>query len=204
MGLITNLTFLYYIAFTLSAILGVAWHPFFFSFLLLDVCLKSDTLKNSVRAIWDPRKQLLLTLALFLMMGYGFAMAGYILFADKFIIDEDPEDICCNTMLRCIICIIDTTFKQDAGIGSFLYSNNQQDPSSFNYPLFIYENLVLVFMVIILLELISGIIIDTFGALRDQDTSRQRDVEGSCFVCGLSIDAFEKGGCVDFKTHIKK
>ena len=203
-GILSEYRIVYYIAFTVAAFMGVFWHPFWFSFMLTEVTRRSATLKNSIRAIWDPRKQLVLILALFVLIGYYFALTGYIFYAPKFIADAENSIICCDSMVRCLVCIIDTTFKQDSGIGSFLYENNMQSASSFNYSQFIYENLVLILMVVILLELLSGTIIDTFGALRERDAIRLNDVEGSCFICGLGVEAFEKVGCVDFKTHIKK
>lgn len=158
-------------------------------------------MKYILRAIWDPRYEIMLTIALFAISAYFFALVGYILYAPKFVSADQVN--CCNTLTRCIICIADTTFKQDSGIGSFLYENNPQDPENFEYVRYIYENLVVVFMVIILLELLSGVIIDTFGALRDMDNLKSSDVKGRCFICGLSVQAFEKSNSTDFNSHIR-
>lgn len=48
-----------------------------------------------------------------------------------------------------------------------------------------------VFVIIILLNIIFGIIIDTFGELRDEKQARQRDIEQNCFICGNDRFQFE-------------
>lgn len=38
----------------------------------------------------------------------------------------------------------------------------------------------------------SGIIIDTFGNLRDVENERNRDIEDKCFICGNLKTTFDK------------
>jgi hypothetical protein len=44
---------------------------------------------------------------------------------------------------------------------------------------------------IISLNIIFGIIIDTFADLRDQESERNKDMENSCFVCGFGKKDYE-------------
>ena len=60
----------------------------------------------------------------------------------------------------------DTAFRQDRGRTAFDFS--------FNF-----------ILVIIMINIVSGLIIDTFGALRDQDQEKNRDKKSNCFICGL-------------------
>lgn len=140
------------------------------------------------------------------MIAYFFSMVGYIFFAPRFIADQVRNVICCDSLTRCIICIIDTTFMNGGGLGAFFYTYNPMTPtrSLFDYPIYIYQTFALILMVIILIELLNATIIDTFGALRERDAIEKFDKEGSCFICGLTVSAFEKAGSLDFQTHIKK
>ena len=47
-------------------------------------------------------------------------------------------------------------------------------------------------LIIIMMELVAGIIIDTFGELRQEAQEKLIDRKSSCFICGNSLDEFEK------------
>ena len=51
------------------------------------------------------------------------------------------------------------------------------------------------------LNIIFGIIVDSFSELRDAQSIRHDDLENICFICGFSKDKFEKQG-VNFNYHI--
>lgn len=53
------------------------------------------------------------------------------------------------------------------------------------------------------LNIIFGIIIDTFAALRDEKNRMQEDMKTKCFVCGLDRYTFEKNAD-GFKMHIER
>lgn len=56
---------------------------------------------------------------------------------------------------------------------------------------------------IIFLNIIFGIIVDTFSQMRDEYDQRKIDSFDNCFVCGLDRGDFGKGG-KNFQTHIDK
>jgi len=60
-----------------------------------------------------------------------------------------------------------------------------QNAADFHYRFF-YDFAFYVIIVVILLNIIFGIIIDTFGALRDESQSRKEHLLNYCFVCNLS------------------
>jgi len=68
--------------------------------------------------------------------------------------------------------------------------------SFFNISYFILINLVLQ-------ALISGLIIDSFQAMRAENEAKLADVADKCFVCSIGRDDFEQAG-VDYITHIKE
>jgi len=55
---------------------------------------------------------------------------------------------------------------------------------------------------IINLNIIFGIIIDTFAELRDGQNTRDDDFLNTCFICGHNREVFEKEG-MSFDRHIK-
>lgn len=38
------------------AVIGTVVHPFFFAFHMTEVLIRYPTLKNVIRAVWEPRK----------------------------------------------------------------------------------------------------------------------------------------------------
>lgn len=59
---------LYYIAYGALAVIGTVVHPFFFTFHLTAILMRYPTLKNVVQSIYLPRKQLMLTYLLFIVL----------------------------------------------------------------------------------------------------------------------------------------
>lgn len=100
---LNDMEFLYYIIYILMIMSGLGIHPFFFVFNLTDY-LKIDELKNVIQAIWIPRKQLLLSLFLLILVEYYFSLIGYIDFYDQY-------NQHCNRFWICIFTTFDQTFK---------------------------------------------------------------------------------------------
>lgn len=96
----------YFMASITCAVLGVISHEFFFAFLLIEVLIRIDLLKNVFFAIYVPRLQIIVTLILIIMMEYYFAMIGVKVFNDDYPEPVDTHDLL-NTTLR----NFDQTFK---------------------------------------------------------------------------------------------
>lgn len=66
-----------------------------------------------------------------------------------------------------------------------------------------------VIVIILLLNIIFGIIIDTFGRLREEASAKADFLASYCFICGIPKDVFESGvsktngGTSSFAHHIK-
>lgn len=77
-----------------------------------------------------------------------------------------------------------------------------------------YDVFFFVIIIVLLLNIIFGIIIDTFGKLREDASDKKNLQNNFCFICDISRDAFEAAahgkqgeeskGDSAFLTHIKK
>lgn len=56
---------------------------------------------------------------------------------------------------------------------------------------------------LLLLNMINGVIVTTFSAIREESEKRDEDKENKCYICSIHKDEFEKRN-VDFKNHKKK
>jgi hypothetical protein len=72
--IITDPTVFYHVFYFISLILGLVLHPFCYAFCLTYVIIRSSTLVKILQAGYSPRKKIILTLLLFLMVVYFFSI----------------------------------------------------------------------------------------------------------------------------------
>ena len=66
----------------------------------------------------------------------------------------------------------------------------------------VYDLLFFFIVIIIVLNLIFGVIIDTFADLRSEKQQKELILKNTCFICGLNRSAFDNK-IVSFEEHIK-
>ncbi|CAH2278455.1 inositol 1,4,5-trisphosphate receptor type 2 isoform X1 [Pelobates cultripes] len=113
--------------------------------------------------------------------------------------DEDGIERACDTLLMCIVTVLNQGLRNGGGVGDVL-----RKPSK-NEPLFaarvVYDLLFYFIVIIIVLNLIFGVIIDTFADLRSEKQKKEEILKTTCFICGLERDKFDNK-TVSFEEHI--
>lgn len=110
---LTDFSFLYYMFYIAFLILGLAYHPFFYAFHLCDF-LRISILKNVLKAIWNPKKQILLTLVVLMLVEYYFSLISYAFFYNHYYEEINEEEFVrwrCNSLWKCFFSTYDYTFK---------------------------------------------------------------------------------------------
>eukprot|EP00095_Tigriopus_kingsejongensis_P011560 maker-scaffold768_size100864-snap-gene-0.9 protein:Tk11560 transcript:maker-scaffold768_size100864-snap-gene-0.9-mRNA-1 annotation:"inositol -trisphosphate receptor" len=106
----------------------------------------------------------------------------------------------CDSLLMCIVTTLNKGLRNGGGIGDVLR------PPSNTEPLFaarvIYDMLFFFVVIIIVLNLIFGVIIDTFADLRSEKQQKEEVLKNSCFICGLERKAFDNKH-VTFEDHVR-
>lgn len=153
-NLLSDFYVLYYLIYGITAVVGTIVSPFFFFFHLFDVLVRSPDLLNVVQAVWIPKKSILFTYFLFIVLMYVFT-----LFAYYWLYESYPGDFCESTFV-CLITAIDRSFKFDGGIGGYLSPTTQQDTNSYFLIRFFFDNIYYILLMIIMINIVSGIIID--------------------------------------------
>jgi len=189
-ALVSDLFLIYYVGYFIFSFLGLFLHPFFYTYHLVDIILRSSYLQNVLKAIYRPRYELMYTMLLFVCLEYIFSIFAYVFMPQEFPKHE------CTSLSECFMIIIDQTFKNDGGAGNFLERAYPEDmttgESSINYTRIAFDNLFNIVLVILVVEIISGIIIDTFGALREEHNLITDSIENKCMICGKNRDVIEK------------
>uniref|UniRef100_A0A3P8U7E8 Inositol 1,4,5-trisphosphate receptor n=1 Tax=Amphiprion percula TaxID=161767 RepID=A0A3P8U7E8_AMPPE len=218
-AMVMDVEFLYHLAYVLTSTLGLFVHELFYSILLFDLIYREETLFNVIKSVTRNGRSILLTALLALILVYLFSIVGFLCLKEDFIMEVDPllqitcspdvpqseasQDFLessCDTLLMCIVTVLNHGLRNGGGVGDVL-----RKPSK-NEPLFparvVYDLLFYFIVIIIVLNLIFGVIIDTFADLRSEKQKKEEVLKTTCFICGLERDKFDNK-TVSFEEHIK-
>ena len=130
------------------------------------------------------------------------------LYLDDFIIDvsvksttededfEFSKERSCDSLWICIVTTLNQGLRNGGGIGDVLRPIASSD---YSFPLRLAYDMMFFFVVIILvLNLIFGVIVDTFADLRSERQVKEETMKNSCFICGLNRKV-----CTPFKSVFK-
>lgn len=120
--------------------------------------------------------------------------------AEMISVGGELKERACDSLVMCIVTTLNQGLRNGGGIGDILRA-----PSSVE-PLFVarvvYDLLFFFIVIIIVLNLIFGVIIDTFADLRSEKQQKELILKNTCFICGLNRSAFDNK-TVSFEEHIK-
>uniref|UniRef100_A0A8C5JQ74 Inositol 1,4,5-trisphosphate receptor n=1 Tax=Junco hyemalis TaxID=40217 RepID=A0A8C5JQ74_JUNHY len=116
--------------------------------------------------------------------------------------EAEPEqwERACDTLLMCIVTVLNHGLRNGGGVGDILRKPSK-DESLFPARV-VYDLLFFFIVIIIVLNLIFGVIIDTFADLRSEKQKKEEILKTTCFICGLERDKFDNK-TVSFEEHIK-
>jgi len=178
--------FFYLIMFA-CAVLALAHHSAFFSFHLLQVLNRNRTLQQALRAVTKNGNQLLIVSFFGCIVVYLYAVWGY------YALERNiwKQDELCGSLVACFMSLIDSLANNDVQIlmntvvpasgGAGMQYVNQW---GFQFTFF-------VVVITIQLNMIFGIIIDTFGELRGEQAMKQYKILNECFICGIDRFTFD-------------
>ncbi|XP_071509549.1 inositol 1,4,5-trisphosphate receptor-like [Diadema antillarum] len=115
--------------------------------------------------------------------------------------EEGEEERFCDTLIMCIVTTLNHGVRSGGGIGDVLRSPSS-DEAWFLGRVF-YDLAFFFVVIIIVLNLIFGVIIDTFADLRSEKQQKDEILRNTCFICGLNRASFDNKA-VSFEEHIKE
>nr|Q8WSR4.1 RecName: Full=Inositol 1,4,5-trisphosphate receptor; Short=ApIP3R [Patiria pectinifera]BAB84088.1 inositol 1,4,5-trisphosphate receptor [Patiria pectinifera] len=107
----------------------------------------------------------------------------------------------CETLIMYIITTLNFGVRSGGGIGDVLRSPSTREP--LYMARVIYDLLFFIVVIIIVLNLIFGVIIDTFADLRSEKQQKEEILKNTCFICGLNRSSFDNKS-VSFEEHYKE
>ncbi|KAL1403241.1 hypothetical protein pipiens_005756 [Culex pipiens pipiens] len=113
---------------------------------------------------------------------------------------DDTRERGCDSMVMCIITTLNQGLRNGGGIGDILRAPSRKE--TLFVPRVVYDLLFFFIVIIIVLNLIFGVIIDTFADLRSEKQQKELILKNTCFICGLNRSAFDNK-TVSYEDHIK-
>ena len=164
--------------------------------MMLDILRRSQTLKNVLLVITKNKKSLILTLILLVIIGYVYSVWGFIYLGQYYQIAFPGQNYSinsyCSTLVECFTSTICLGVREGGGVGNVMYPTYISDS---NYPLdLFYDITFFIIITVIFLNIIFGIIVDTFAELRDAKKDIEENMENVCFVCSREKREFELRG----------
>lgn len=206
----------YLIYFTLNIIwatLGLTVSKIYNSLLLIDIIDRSAILQNVVKAITINWPQLFMTGVLGIIVMFIYSMIGFyasedfrnnMVFDQQVGINNDENLYLCDSPLRCFMFVVNMGLRAGGGVGEVIKQPLSDDRERDLYNArFFYDLSFFILISIIWLNIIFGIIVDTFAELRDQKNKKDFDIKNNCFICNKERSLFEKVG-ISFNKHAKK
>jgi hypothetical protein len=172
----------YYIIYAVISVMAIAGSSFLYAMLLFDVLMKNETAHNVLKSVTMRKGQLCVTAFISVLVIYVFSLFGWLFLPD----DYSAET--CDTLWRCMY------KSMNAGL---LYGElpNFGSASKYSYRGF-FDMTFFIVVLTVLLNIVFGIIIDTFTELREMKEAKEADKKSVCFVCGLDQKAFD-----DYRSH---
>ena len=183
LSIIFDFQTIYYLLSIFFMIIGMVVHPFFYSFALLEIVNQVDIMQTVLKAMYVPMGDILITLLMFIMLEYFFSMLALTQFTTHF-----PKENDSKSFLSAFMRMIDQTFKQDGGIGTYL--DQTKDPDYQPYSARSYANgrffFDLIFFLVVntlIFQMFLSMIIDYFTSTKEKKEKFQEKSENQCLIC---------------------
>jgi inositol 1,4,5-triphosphate receptor type 1 len=195
-SLFAPIAFYHFMLLPLS-VLAYSYFGYFYCWHLLHIVVGNDILMRVIQAVTKNGSSLLWVAALLCIIIYIYTFISFALLRDQF--DRD-EGYWCDTLFQCFVTSLKFGLLNGGGLGEGLTAPNDDFWRFFWRTVFDLSFFVMIS--IIGLNVVFGIIVDTFSQLRDEKYQIEDAMESECFICSLKSYDFERFGN-GFKKHIK-
>jgi hypothetical protein len=167
-------------------------------FFLTQLIMKFETCQAVLMSVWVPLKELVITSVLVVFTLYIFAVAIFMRLRDVVPVGG------CDTLQSCLQVLANNGLRSGGGIGEYFDTAVDNQRRDYGTRKYILELCFFLLVIIILMNIIFGLIIDTFSTLREEKKERQRDIAQICFICGVEKSQFDLGDGGDFHHHLRE
>ncbi|KAJ3127785.1 hypothetical protein HK098_005784 [Nowakowskiella sp. JEL0407] len=166
---------IYHVLLLLSSIFGNFLHSALFSIHLLDFVYRDKVLQGVIMSVTLNWASLSKTGILGVIIVYVYAVVSFVFFRSSFDSGKGHFSILFNRV------------RSGGGVGDLL----NVEPEQYGGRMFLDISFFFV-VIVFLLNVIFGIIFDTFGQLREENQAIEQDLKTTCFICSIHSSEFER------------
>ncbi|CAD8173112.1 unnamed protein product [Paramecium octaurelia] len=176
------------------------FNPYIYAVLLLDIIKRSEDLQNIIRSITSNGRNL----AIFSFLGLiGLLIYAIIAFSNFDSMFDDESGVYGQTFNLAVTSTINFGLRNGGGLGESL----TKYPDAYDYPTlywgrYFFDFTFFIIFNILFIQIIFGIILDTFGELRDERQALVKEIEGKCFICSQEKNDIDTKGTKGWHYHI--
>lgn len=182
-----------HLVYLLFGICGNLISPFFICFHLVDLVYTSETLKNVLRAVTFNGQQLMMTAMLGLLILWMYSIIAFTMLRQNYVNEDLPGARMCDTLLDCFMVTTREGLIMGGGMGDYLPGRAISHFDSY-MGRWAFDLTQFLLVIIVLLNIIFGIIIDTFSAMREATETAASDMKNVCTMCGLERADLDRNG----------
>ena len=189
--LLSNSNIITTVIFVGAIIGGLLNYVFLFSLLLLDFMLLSEQAMNVIRSVIRPWRSLTSIFLVYCICICIFGFFGILLFGYSEYVSGD--ELPCNSLTQCMGLVFYGGLRtQDiANIMNPIGPDSSNPDPAFPNRLF-FDLLFFIVLGVLLFNMVTGIIVDTFASLREETETREAILRDETFISGLVSDDLEK------------
>ena len=188
---------MYHLVFLAMSVLGPISGGYTFSFHLLHIIIDNQTLSRVILSVTKNGVMLLYVAALVAIIIYIHSLFAFAYVRHNL---DKLQGQFCEDLFECFV----TSFRMGLLNGGGLGEAYPMETYGFQEPAwrFVFDLSFFVLVTTIGLNIVFGIIVDTFSELRDEKFRTDELMNSQCFICGRKSYDFERFGN-GFKQHIK-
>ena len=198
-------------SFILDILFLCTGHPLFLSIETLLLYGIFPSLINIFKSFTEKFSSLCSCLLFTYLILYVYNYITIFYMRDAFILDDVliyksenyVQEPFCHSSIQCFLVLISYGTRAGGGIGDVLPKISYRHDVQMFFWRFIYDMTFFIIIIMIMGNVTFGLIVDTFGALRDETYEYEKDRTNKCFICQLNIDQCLLKN-LDYNTHIKR
>jgi hypothetical protein len=175
---------------------------FAFSILLLHFSKFSEPAKILVKAFKSSIGQMFYMILFLVILVWIYSLIAFYFANSEYIIgiSGDVEENICGSVVQCFISFFNYGVRNGGGIGDVMPKKNFVSGYGGRW---VIDVLFFIIIVLLFLNMINGIIINTFSQLREDQEVLSEDIKNNCFICNLDKNTLQKKK-INFNNHSSK
>ena len=191
--------------FSLLSIIYPEWTGLLYSILLIGIIKYNDTANEILNAFSVRKDQIISMIGFLFLIINVYSSYGYYYMNEDYVVQTETDMLpinICSSLLSCEFAFFNYGVRSGGGIGDILKVEPYSSGKAYWFRLTA-DMIFYITITLLIIQMFSGIIIETFGSLRENSEIQNDDRQNSCFICSVRRVDFKKRN-INFIEHKEK